>query len=76
MLNVSGTFVPAEGAHATVVLVHGFKNTRAEMVDYARFLHDAGYAVLLYDSRGCGDRQTLSGLLFSSDLRTETVRLT
>ena len=50
-----GTFVPAEGARASVVLVHGFKNTRADMADYAGFLHDAGYAVLLYDSRGCGD---------------------
>ena len=49
-----GTYVPADGARATVVLVHGFKNTRADMIDHASFLHDAGHAVLLYDSRGCG----------------------
>jgi len=53
-VRVAGTYVPAAGATATVVLVHGFKNTRADMLEHARFLHDGGYAVLLYDSRGCG----------------------
>ena len=49
-----GTYIDAAGARAVVVLVHGFKNTRGDMLDYAAFLHDAGYAVLVYDSRGCG----------------------
>lgn len=51
---LAGTYLEAAGARATVILVHGFKNTRGDMLDYASFLHDAGYAVLLYDSRGCG----------------------
>ena len=51
---LSGTYMEADGARAAVILVHGFKNTRADMLDYAAFLHQAGYAVLLYDSRGCG----------------------
>jgi len=38
-----------------VVLVHGFKTSRAEMVPWARFLHDAGYNALLFDLRGSGD---------------------
>lgn len=38
----------------TVILVHGFKGSRVEMLPYARFLAAAGYNVLLYDSRGCG----------------------
>ena len=37
-----------------VVLVHGFKSSREEMLPWARFLHDAGYNVLLFDTRGCG----------------------
>lgn len=43
----------ARGAPA-VVLVHGFKTSREEMVPWARFLHDGGYNVLLLDTRGCG----------------------
>jgi pimeloyl-ACP methyl ester carboxylesterase len=42
-----------EGAPA-VVLVHGFKTNREEMLPWARFIHDAGYNVALFDSRGCG----------------------
>jgi uncharacterized protein len=37
-----------------VVLVHGFKTSREEMIPWARFLHDGGYNVLLLDTRGCG----------------------
>ena len=37
-----------------VVLVHGFKTSRAEMLPWARFLHDAGYNALLLDLRGAG----------------------
>lgn len=50
-----GTYLPVDAARAAVILVHGFKNTRADMVGYAAFLLDAGYSVLLYDSRGCGE---------------------
>jgi uncharacterized protein len=39
---------------AAVVLVHGFKTSREEMIPWARFLHDGGYNVLLLDTRGCG----------------------
>jgi pimeloyl-ACP methyl ester carboxylesterase len=43
------------GPHAPVViLVHGSKGTRTNMLPWAHFLYDAGYSVLLYDSRGCG----------------------
>jgi uncharacterized protein len=37
-----------------VVLVHGFKTSRDEMVPWARFLHAAGYNVMLLDTRGSG----------------------
>ena len=47
------TIHSVHGAPA-VVLVHGFKSSREEMLPWARFLHDAGYNVLLFDTRGCG----------------------
>jgi pimeloyl-ACP methyl ester carboxylesterase len=37
-----------------VVLVHGFKTSREEMLPWARLFHDGGYNVLLFDTRGCG----------------------
>jgi alpha-beta hydrolase superfamily lysophospholipase len=47
------TIHTVHGAPA-VVLVHGFKTSRQEMLPWARFIHDAGYNVLLFDTRGCG----------------------
>ena len=38
----------------TIILVHGFKGVRQNMLPWARYLYAAGYNVLLYDSRGCG----------------------
>ena len=47
------TIHSVHGAPA-VVLVHGFKSSRQEMLPWAHFIHDAGYNVLLFDTRGCG----------------------
>ena len=49
-------------AAPTVVLVHGFKTYRTEMFGHARFLHDAGYAVLAYDGRGCAASDGVFGV--------------
>ena len=38
----------------TIILVHGFKGTRVGMLPWARYLYAAGYNVLLFDDRGCG----------------------
>jgi alpha-beta hydrolase superfamily lysophospholipase len=38
----------------TIILAHGFKGSRVEMLPWARFLYAAGYNVLLFDERGCG----------------------
>lgn len=54
-VRLAGWLVTDPAAQGTVILVHGFKSTRAEMVGRAAFLHAAHYAVLLYDSRGCGE---------------------
>jgi alpha-beta hydrolase superfamily lysophospholipase len=38
----------------TIILAHGFKGMRTSMLPWARFLSAAGYNVLLFDDRGCG----------------------
>jgi len=45
---------PAKVGAPAVVLVHGFKTSRVEMLPWARFLHGAGYNALLLDLRGAG----------------------
>ena len=51
---LAGWLAIVSPAAPTVILVHGFKGTRAAMLPYARFLVAAGYNVLLFDERGCG----------------------
>jgi len=52
---LSGWFIAPDRAPApVVVLAHGWSRNAAQMLPLARPLHDAGYAVLLYDARGHG----------------------
>ena len=51
---LAGWLVRGKPGAPAVVLAHGFKASREEMVPWARFLHDAGYNVLLFDTRACG----------------------
>lgn len=53
-VRLSGWLVLASPKAPTIILVHGFKENRMGMLPDARFLYQAGYNVLLYDSRGCG----------------------
>jgi len=67
-----GWFVPADRPRAVIVLMHGVRANRLQMLDRARFLHRAGYAVLLYDSRAHGEstgRAITFGYLESRDAR-------
>src|SRR6185312_14279382 len=45
---------PTAPTAPTIILSHGYKGSRLQMRAQARFLYDAGYNVLFYDSRGCG----------------------
>ena len=54
-LSIAGWFVPCPGATRVAVLLHGAKRNRLELVPRARLLREHGYAVLLYDARGCGE---------------------
>jgi pimeloyl-ACP methyl ester carboxylesterase len=53
-LELAGWTIHSVHGASAVVLVHGFKSSREEMLPWARFLHDAGYNVLLFDTRACG----------------------
>ncbi len=56
-LLLSGWFLPApfpEEAQGVVVLCHGYPQNRLEMLPYARFLHAAGFATLVFDFRALG----------------------
>ena len=56
-VRLAGWFALASPSAPTIILVHGFKGSRVEMLPWARFLYAAGDNVLLYDSRGCGQSQ-------------------
>jgi len=65
-----GWFLPAAEAQGAVLLLHGIWGNRNQMLSRARFLHAAGYAVLLMDLRGHGEsegKRITCGHLESSD---------
>lgn len=59
-VRLSGTLVTAPAAAGTVILVHGFKSGRGEMLDWLQFLYPT-YTVLLFDSRGTGSSDGVFG---------------
>ncbi len=54
-VKLAGWLALASPKSPTIILVHGFKSTRVSMLPWARYFYAAGYNVLLYDSRGCGE---------------------
>ena len=54
---LTGWLAIASQSAPTIILVHGFKGSHVQMLPWARFLYAAGYNVLLYDSRGCGESE-------------------
>lgn len=54
-VKLAGWFAAAGDSRRAVVLLHGHGSRRTQMLARARFFHDRGYAVLLYDARGHGE---------------------
>lgn len=52
---LKGWFLSQAHSTGTIVLLHGVRANRAQMLDRALWLHSLGYQVLLYDARGCGE---------------------
>ena len=51
---LAGWFIPGDSPR-TVILLHGFSDIREKMLPHAKFLHEAGYSVLLFDFRSRGE---------------------
>lgn len=57
-VRLAGWLAIASPKSPTIILVHGFKGSRVDMLPWAQFLyHAGGYNVLIYDSRGCGESE-------------------
>jgi fermentation-respiration switch protein FrsA (DUF1100 family) len=52
---LSGWFIPGQAHAGAVLLMHGIRANRLEMLGRARFLHGHGLAVLLFDFQAHGD---------------------
>jgi uncharacterized protein len=52
---LAGWFVPGKPGGGAVVLMHGVRGTRAQMLGHADFLARAGYSVLLFDFQAHGE---------------------
>jgi uncharacterized protein len=69
---LSGWFVPGEPHRGAIVLMHGIRANRLEMLDRARMFHANGFAVLLFDFQAHGEspgRHITFGHLESRDAR-------
>lgn len=69
---IAGWFVAGESGRAGVLLLHGVRSDRRQMLDRARFLKRAGYSVLLIDLQAHGETsgEFISfGVLESHDAR-------
>ncbi len=67
---IHGWLVTPENNHGVVILQHGIHADKASLVERARFLSRAGYAVLLYDFQAHGEsvgQQITFGFLESRD---------
>ena len=54
---LSGWFVPGDDKHGGILLMHGVRSNRREMVQRAIFLNQSGYSVLLFDFQAHGESE-------------------
>ena len=52
---LSGWFIRGRQGGGSVLLLHGIRANRLQMLDRARFLHEGGYSVLLFDFQAEGE---------------------
>lgn len=53
--SLSGWFIPGQAGRGGVLLLHGIRSSRREMLGRAAFLHQAGYSILLFDFQAHGE---------------------
>lgn len=54
---IKGWYSKFSDSSKTMILLHGYKANRTEMISRAKIFRQAGYNVLLYDARGCGESE-------------------
>ena len=54
-MKLAAWYVPCAGAHAGIVLCHGYGASRRYVTGLLPFLHRAGVAVITFDVRGEGE---------------------
>lgn len=67
---IRGWFIPGRTGRGTIILMHGVRASRLDMLPRARFLARAGYSVLLFDFQAHGEssgQQITFGFLESKD---------
>jgi len=67
---IHGWLLPGQTGRGTIIVMHGVRATRLDMLDRARFLSLAGYSVLLFDFQAHGEsagKQITFGFLESRD---------
>jgi uncharacterized protein len=52
---IHGWFVPGKKGAGAIILMHGVRANRLSMLSRARFLHQAGFSVLLFDFQAHGE---------------------
>jgi pimeloyl-ACP methyl ester carboxylesterase len=72
-VQLQGWFIPSHmpAARGTIIVAHGWSHSATKLLSVARRLREAGFAVLLYDTRGhgaSGDDGFISIAKFAEDL--------
>jgi fermentation-respiration switch protein FrsA (DUF1100 family) len=52
---IRGWYLAGQGGRGGIVLMHGVRGSRLDMLGRAKFLHEAGYSVLLFDFQAHGE---------------------
>ena len=58
-LNISSAIFECENPKALVQIIHGSVEHKERYFNFASFLNKNGYAVILSDNRGHGDRKSV-----------------
>lgn len=56
-LLIKGWYSKYSDTSKTIILLHGYKANRLEMIPRCELFRKAGYNILLYDARGCGESE-------------------
>lgn len=67
---IHGWLIPATPGKGVVILMHGIRSNRSQLIGRARFLFQAGYSVLLFDFQAHGEstgKHITAGYLESRD---------